>query len=133
MLLLGPESVLEKVGRLFVGFVLWAVALALLLAILSIRDAHAAPRAQTQDECMVFADMALVARALAIERVDKTTTVKAVARIYDLPDLRLVQIAAAVIELGYRDKREAKDMAAALGRTCLTTGGNMDSILGVSL
>ena len=133
MIQLGMQSAYEKAARLCITLALWLIMAACLIGILGQQDAHAAPKANSGDECSLFADMTLVVRSMALEGVEKATAAKAVTRIYELPDDRVRQIAVAVIEASYRDRREAKVMAIALLRTCVQSQGDMDSLLGVRM
>lgn len=91
---------------------------------------HAAPKAADPGECDTFADMALVVRALSAVGVSKEKAREAVSHIYLMPDKRVEEIAAAVLNASYRDVRGAREFANALGHACMSRGGNMDSVLG---
>jgi hypothetical protein len=91
----------------------------------------AAPKAADPSECNFFADMAIVVRALSAVGVAKEKAREVIPHIYLLPDNRVVEIAAAVLDAGYRDQRVAREFATELGRACMSGGGNMDSVLGV--
>ena len=135
MIELGTQTAYEKAARLCITLALWLIGVACLIGILGQQEAQSAPKANSGDECALFADMTLVARALALEGVPKATAVKAVPRIYYMLPAgeRIAGITAAVIDAAYRDHRDARTMAETLGRVCIQSHGDMDSLLGVRM
>lgn len=98
--------------------------------------AAAAPRAQSDAECYLFADVALVARALNLESIPERTADAILAHIYSLPlhtgGERFISVMGAIASAARRlDDYDAPVFASRLYSVCLGSGGNMDSILGV--
>ena len=106
-------------------------ALAILAGVLTLvaRDALAAPRANGPQECLVFADMALVARAAAEEGVGRAALDRMALKIYQMNDGRVREIAGLVVTQAYRERRSPLDYAVALAEACMK-GGNLDPVLG---
>ncbi len=104
-----------------------------LLAVALTATALAAPRVPNPDECGVAADMAIVARALAAEDVERHKAETIMRRIYDVShsgrELRMRLILAAA----YVNREAPGEFASKLFLTCLATGGDVDRILGVGL
>jgi hypothetical protein len=101
--------------------------------------AAAAPRAETMEECHILADFGLVIGALAkhgvpLERarsmlVPDVYAVKKEERAQLLFDLT-ARAAYAFIEGGHGKPMEFANL---LGLTCVSQGGNLDSVLGTAL
>lgn len=93
-----------------------------------------APKAEPT-ECRGFWDVALVARAHALAKIDRESSLAAMRHIYDFSaDPRHVEIAAAIVDAAQRGERErAADFARRLYVACMTRNGDMDSVLGVRL
>ncbi len=108
--------------------------------------ASAAPRAQSAVECGVAADMAIVARSLAQERIGQPQAGAIMSRIYDVASSdRGKQLMEDIIAAAYSQdsigesasagsSRQAtgssKEFAENLFSVCMKSGGNMDPILG---
>ena len=92
---------------------------------------QAAPRAMNGQECSNFSDIALVARALAEEKVPAKTAEKAMRRVYDVSSERGETIFLRIIKTAYEADASALDFSMLLLRTCVQNGGNMDGVLGV--
>ena len=108
-----------------------SIVLVLLLAVGSV--AFAAPRAENEQECPVAADMAVVARALAEEKLAAPKAELIMRRIYNISPLRGEELLQTIIEAAYRKVEPAGEFASKLYAACMVTGGNMDAILGVKL
>lgn len=108
-----------------------SVALVLLLAWGS--AAFAAPRAENEQECTVAADMAVVARALAEEKLAVPKAKLIMRRIYDVSPQRGEELLQTILEAAYREREPASAFASKLFTACMVSGGNMDGILGVKL
>lgn len=110
-----------------------------LLAVLLVGAAGAAlaaPKAESVQECGIAADMAIVARSLAEEQVQRPQAGAIMARIYDVSEsVRGKELMKEIIEAAYRPTEDApsQKFAENLFATCMKTGGNMDQILGRSL
>src|SRR5687767_483100 len=95
-------------------------------------SAVAAPKAESAAECGIAADMAIVARSLAEEQVQRPQAGAIMARIYDVSEsARGKQLMTDILEAAYRtngasSQKFAEDLFAA----CMKTGGNMDTVLG---
>ncbi|HEY8252821.1 MAG TPA: hypothetical protein VIG70_19695 [Burkholderiales bacterium] len=106
--------------------------LAALLGALVAGSALAAPKAESAVECGIAADMAVVARSLAEEEVQRPQAGAIMARIYDVSESsRGKELMKDILDAAYRtngatSQKFAEDLFAA----CLKTGGNMDTILG---
>ncbi|HTL25978.1 MAG TPA: hypothetical protein VL280_05140 [Burkholderiales bacterium] len=110
------------------------IAILLLLALAWGSAAFAAPRAENERECTVAADMAVVARALAEEKLDRPKAELIMRRIYDVsPSARGQELLQTILQAAYSFREPASKFAAKLFTVCMSTGGNMDEVLGVSL
>lgn len=110
--------------------------LVLLVALLALTvswagGAHAAPRAQSADECFLITDMGVTARALAEEGLALEAAVRVLARMY--PEKMAAKWALAIAARAQTDRRTAKEFAARLYEHCTTNTGNVDGFLGVAL
>lgn len=106
------------------------VALALLLA----STALGAPRAESPQECTVAADMAVVARSLAEEQVQRPKAGAIMSRIYDTgASERGKELMQQILDAAYIKKDSSnRNFAEELLVTCLRNEGDMDSVLGHS-
>lgn len=104
-----------------------ALALAIPLAV----PAAAAPKADPR-ECPGYTDVALVARALAMDDIDAPRSARILARIYDTQgDARVEDIVRAIVAAAQRDKSAAAgEFARRLARACVYGAGDMDAVLG---
>jgi hypothetical protein len=112
-----------------------AIAIVVLLAAAWTSVALAAPRAENAQECTIAADMAVVARALAEERVEQPTAALIMKRIYNVsPSPRGQELMSTILDTAYREKQSsASAFANKLYLACIVTGGNMDEVLGLKL
>lgn len=96
--------------------------------------AFGAPRAQSEIECGVAADMAVVARSLAEEDVQRPKADAIMRRIYAVSTARGQELMDSVVAAAYSPKIESSQVfAETLLATCLQNGGDMDDVLGRSL
>jgi hypothetical protein len=97
--------------------------------------AWAAPRAQNAMECGIAADMAIVARSLAEERIDQPQAVAIMARIYDVGESeRGKALMKDILDAAYKTgAAPGQKFAEELFSTCLKAEGNMDTVLGSRL
>ena len=108
---------------------------AILLGGISIAGANAAPKAESAMECGIAADMAVVARSLAQEEVQRPHAGAIMARIYDVSEsARGKELMKEILDAAYRDGNgSSQKFAEELFATCMKTGGNMDGVLGKKL
>jgi hypothetical protein len=104
------------------------VALALLLA----STALGAPRAESPQECTVAADMAVVARSLAEEQVQRPKAGAIMSRIYDTgASEHGKELMQQILDAAYLKKDSSiENFAEELLVACLRNEGDMDSVLG---
>lgn len=108
----------------------WAVLLAGLAG-----GALAAPKAESAMECGIAADMAIVARSLAQEEIQRPQAGSIMARIYDVSEsARGKELMKDILDAAYRSQNDSSQkFAEDLFATCMKTGGNMDTVLGSKL
>jgi len=107
-----------------------AVALAA-AAVLQAPFASGAPRAESAQECAIAADMAIVARSLAQERIDPDKANAIMTRVYDVAESeRGKALMKDILEAAYKDQRPSQRFAEQLFSTCMKSAGNMDTVLG---
>lgn len=94
-----------------------------------------APQQLTERGCGVLADMALVARALSQEKVDRAAAGRVMALVYaayakanGFEGLR-----ERVLALGYSRKEAPVELGRLVLMTCMRTGGDQDATLGTRL
>lgn len=105
--------------------------------------AHAAPRAESALECGIAADMAIVAKSLAAESIDRAKADTIMARIYDVSSSeRGKELMKEIVDAAYAGPNAAaggsaqrfadtpQKFAESLYATCLKSGGDMDPVLG---
>lgn len=94
--------------------------------------AAAAPKAESAMECGIAADMAVVARSLAEEEVQRPQASAIMARIYDVSESqRGSELMKDILDAAYRtDGASSQKFAEDLFSACIKTGGNMDNVLG---
>ena len=116
------------------------LARSLALAALTIASAsEGAPRAQSALECGIAADMAVVARSLAAEQVERAKADTIMARIYDVSQSdRGKELMKEIVDAAYAGGSAAaggtaQNFAESLYATCLKSGGDMDPVLGRKL
>jgi len=106
--------------------------LAILLAACSVATAVAAPKAESAVECGIAADMAVVARSLAEEQVQRPKASAIMARIYDVSESdRGRELMKDILEAAYgKESTPSQAFAEELFTACIKSGGNMDTVLG---
>jgi hypothetical protein len=93
--------------------------------------ALAAPKAESAMECGIAADMAVVARSLAEEHVQRPQASAIMARIYDVSEsARGKELMKDILDAAYRNQADSQKFAEELFAACMKTGGNMDTVLG---
>ena len=97
--------------------------------------AQAAPKAESAMECGIAADMAVVARSLAEEQVQRPQAGAIMARIYDVSEsTRGRELMRDILEAAYRSQgATSQKFAEDLFAACMKSGGNMDTVLGSRL
>ena len=118
---------MPSVPRAWLLFVL----LAFLMVLMPV--SVAAPKLQTGHQCLYYADVALVARALVVNEVSPIKTERIMAAVYTAPPgsdgpglIALIVVAA------QSDRSAPTEFAAKFLRVCLEGRGNLDSLLGTS-
>lgn len=106
--------------------------LAVLLAAVACGSAYAAPKAESAVECGIAADMAVVARSLAEEQVQRPKASAIMARIYDVSESdRGRELMRDILEAAYgKQATPSQAFAEELFTACIKSGGNMDTVLG---
>jgi hypothetical protein len=106
--------------------------LAVLLAAIACTGAYAAPKAESAVECGIAADMAVVARSLAEEQVQRPKASAIMARIYDVSESdRGRELMKDILEAAYgKQATPSQAFAEELFTACIKSGGNMDTVLG---
>ena len=109
--------------------------LALLVGAIAAQGALAAPQAESAMECGIAADMAVVARSLAVESIQRPQAGAIMARIYDVSEsARGKELMKDILDAAYRsDGADSQEFAENLFTACMKTGGNMDTVLGRKL
>jgi hypothetical protein len=108
---------------------------AVLVGAAAATSAFAAPKAESAMECGIAADMAVVARSLAEEAVQRPQASAIMARIYDVSDsARGRELMKDILDAAYRtNDASSQQFAEDLFSACMKTGGNMDTVLGRAL
>ena len=108
---------------------------AVVVGSIAIGSAYAAPKAESAVECGIAADMAVVARSLAEEHVQRPKAIAIMARIYDVSESdRGRELMKEILEAAYGKQATAsQNFAEELFTACIKDGGNMDAILGKRL
>jgi len=111
------------------------VALVALAALaLSTTSALATPRVKSAEECVAFADLALVASTLAKHGIAKDRASAMLPDMYNLASDDAQTIANDIVNAAYRPGHaEPKEFANKLGTQCMRSGGMLDAVLGESL
>lgn len=109
--------------------------LVMLLGAVAVGSASAAPKAQSAVECGIAADMAVVARSLAEEQVQRQKANAIMARIYDVSESdRGKELMKEILEAAYgKQAAPSQAFAEELFTACIERGGNMDAVLGQRL
>jgi hypothetical protein len=112
----------------------------MLIAVLSLvagTAVAAEPRANSVEECMIYADLALVASTLAKHGITKDQTSAMIPDMYELATGDAKEIASRIVAIAYGPGlgkiTDPKSFAAAFGNMCVRSGGRMDALLGTSL
>ncbi len=101
--------------------------------------AVAAPRAQSELECGIAADMAVVAKSLAAEEITRAKADSIMSRIYDVSSSeRGQELMKEILDAAYSRGSaaaggSAQKFAESLYTTCVKSGGDMDPVLGRKL
>ena len=101
--------------------------------------ALAAPKAENAMERGIATDMAVVARSLAQESIQRPQATAIMARIYDVSESsRGRELMRDILDAAYRQDSAAggassQKFAEDLFTACMKTGGNMDTVLGRKL
>jgi hypothetical protein len=91
--------------------------------------AHAAAPESGGQDCASLGEVALLARALAEEKVDKPRAHSILRRMYEIPDAEARQLARLVVESAYRDSSPAGEFALKFEAVCTVNGGDITSLL----
>jgi hypothetical protein len=83
-----------------------------------------------EQDCASLGEVALVARALAEEKVDKPRAHSILRRIYEIPDEQARRLARVVVESAYKDTSSAGEFALKFEAVCRTNQGDVASLLG---
>ena len=81
-------------------------------------------------DCTSLGEVALVARALAEEKVDKPRAHSILRRIYEIPDEQARRLARVVVESAYKDSSPAGEFALKFETVCRVNQGDVASLLG---
>ena len=94
--------------------------------------AWAAPKAESAMECGIAADMAIVARSLAQEEIQRPQASSIMARIYDVSEsARGKELMKDILDAAYgKEAVTSQRFAEELFNACIKSGGNMDTVLG---
>jgi hypothetical protein len=99
--------------------------------LLGAQGAWSAPRDSGPD-CSAFSEVALLARALAEERIDKPRAQAILKRVYNLPDEPARKLARQVLESAYRDSSTPADFAVNFETVCIVKRGETSSLPGAN-
>ncbi|HEY2979983.1 MAG TPA: hypothetical protein VGJ22_02275 [Anaerolineales bacterium] len=104
------------------------------LGLLFVSLALGAPHAESALECAVAADMALVARSLAEEEVQRPKAGAIMSRIYDVEESeRGNELMLQILDAAYITKdASSQNFAQELFAICMANEGDMDTVLGRS-
>lgn len=134
--MLVPDSRVGRCVRIFGALVLYALALALLVTVIAVASANAAPRAMSSDECAIVADMGLVARAHSEGGIEPAKSMAIMHMIYMGEDGDAKRTTAFLTEISasaFADKRPPRVYAKDLGNHCVRNSGSIDRFLGTRL
>jgi hypothetical protein len=94
---------------------------------------YAEPRAKSAEECVLYADLALVASTLAKHGIQQEKTAAMIPDMYQLDTENSREIARQILTAAYQPHQQSqpKYFAATVGTSCLRSGGSM-GILGVT-
>ena len=85
--------------------------------------------ARSQEECLAYADVALVSRAMVSEGVPDLFLMPTLLAIYQAPQNTLQE----VLEASKRTKKPAREWALELAAYCVQNRGRLSGFLGVGL
>ena len=89
------------------------------------------------EECIAYADLALVASTLAKHGINQAATESMIPDMYDMKTENAQEIARRIIEVAYSPDLgrmgEPRSFASAFGSMCVRTGGRIDAFLGAKL
>ena len=85
--------------------------------------------ARSQEECLAYADVALVSRAMVSEGVPEIYQLPTLLAIYKAPQATLQE----VLEASKRTKKAPNEWALELATFCVTHQGRLSGFLGVGL
>lgn len=114
---------------------------AAIAALVPVSTAVCAPKAKSAEECEWFWDIAITARANAMERVDREVTRRVIWRVFvpvgaDADRERGIAIGNLVVDAAYSTPWAAGEtpghLAGKLKAACLGKVGDMDGVLGTS-
>lgn len=121
---------LRDVPRWFLN-VLIVVLVLFVLACLLARGVVAAPKAKSLSQCQDLVGIAVAARAMAIEKVDETRTVRVLARMYVPGNEDGAKFLILITQAAGRSNLTVEDFGTKLGEMCVLRRGDMDEMLGV--
>ncbi len=131
------KRTLEAIGFLgmvaaFCAFIAWMGAVA--YAAPPPAQAQEAPRLSEQC-CAIVADMALVARSLAVEKVGRALAARVMAQVYvsSAGSEAAVLIRERVLATAYGRSDAPMDFARMVGSACLRSGGDQDAMFGTGV
>jgi hypothetical protein len=102
------------------------LAVAMMFAAVSV---YAEPRPKSPEECMMFADLALVVSTLAKHGIEQTKAAAMIPDMYQLESENAREIARQVLTAAYQAiPGEPKHFAAAFGARCLSFRGSIGSV-----
>lgn len=114
--------------------VAFAVAIAFVMVWATL--AYAAPKARSSEECMAYADLALVAATLAKHGMDGMQTKAMLADIYTIQGDHSKEMARLIVESSkhYISLKSGtpRDYARMFAEVCVTQQGNVDGLLGTA-
>lgn len=108
-----------------------AVVMAVLFTLICGTALVAAPKAASQRECLVLADIALVSSAIAKHGGDRAVVEKAMPEVYDLPTERTLELMRLTVALSFRESADPTALMHKIFGVCVEHEGALDSILGV--
>ena len=85
--------------------------------------------ARSQEECLAYADVALVSRAMVSEGVPEVMQLPVLLAIYKAPQATLQE----VLEASKRTKKDPQAWALELATFCVSNQGRLSGFLGVGL
>ena len=96
--------------------------------------ADADPPVYSAEECVAFADLALVASTLAKHGIAKDQTAKMLPDMYELQTDNAQEIARRILDTAYgQPKPEPRSFASTIGNSCIRHQGRLDAVLGAKI